>query len=337
MKIRLIFLTMIFLLLSSCFSEERYDNSMKGNFDALWRILDEKYCFFEEKGIDWDDIYDRYAYRIEEEMGREALFGVMSEMLAELKDGHVNLVAPFDQSRYWNWYLDHPANFDKEIIENDNYLGRDYKIASGLKYKVLMDNIGYVYYGSFMSGIGEGNLHEVIKNMLFCDGIIIDVRDNGGGELTNSEVFISGFLEKETLVGYMIHKTGKGHSDFSNPYEIKVKPYKGYTYLNKVVVLTNRSCYSAANDFVSAMKSVPNAKIIGDRTGGGGGLPFTSELPNGWGIRFSASPRLNAQKEHIESGVDPNIVVHMKDEDKRKGLDTIIEEARKYIKQNKIY
>lgn len=332
-KFRLILtISTICLLMSSCFSEDKFDNSRKGNFNALWQILDERYCFFEYKDVDWDEVYTRYSSRIEEQMSREALFGVMKEMLDELKDGHVNLVTPFDQSRYWKWFEDYPKNFDVDIIENDNYLGTDYKIASGLKYKVLMDNVGYVYYSSFSSGVGEGNLHEVIANMLSCDGIIIDIRNNGGGQLSNGETFISGFIREELSVGYMMHKTGKGHNDFSKPFELKVKPYTGYSYQKRVVVLTNRKCYSAANDFVSAMKSVPTVTIMGDKTGGGGGMPFSSELPNGWGVRFSASPRLDAQMEQIEFGVEPDIEVQMTDEDKQKGLDTIIEAAREYLK-----
>lgn len=333
MKYKILIIILIGLLSFSCFHEDKFENSRKGNFDALWHILDERYCFFDYKEIDWDEVYARYSPRIKEEMSKEALFDVMKEMLAELKDGHVNLGSAFDVTRYEDWYADYPKNFDIDIIESDRYLGRDYKIASGLKYKVLMDNIGYVYYGSFSSGIGTGNLHEVISKMLTCDGIIIDVRNNGGGQLSNSETFISGFLKEETLVGYMLHKTGKGHNDFSEPYAIKVKPYEGYAYMKKVVVLTNRRCYSAANDFVSAMKYAPNVVIMGDWTGGGGGMPFTSELPNGWSIRFSASPRLNADMEHIEFGVEPDIEVNMSDEDKEKGLDTIIEQARSYIKE----
>ena len=39
----LILLTVV--LFSSCIGEEEYDNSPQGNFDALWTIIDEKYCF----------------------------------------------------------------------------------------------------------------------------------------------------------------------------------------------------------------------------------------------------------------------------------------------------
>ena len=72
------------------------------------------------------------------------------------------------------------------------------------------------------------------------------------------------------------------------------------------MLLINRHSYSATNDFVNAMRYFPNVTLVGDKTGGGSGLPFSSELPNGWGVRFSASPHLDADKQHIEFGIDPD-------------------------------
>lgn len=332
MKFRLTLVAFIIsLLFSSCFSEDKFENSRKGNFDALWQLLDERYCFFDAKDVDWDEVYSRYAPRVSEDMSREALFELMDEMLKELKDGHVNLSSPFNVARYTDWYDDYDRNFYIDLIEHENYLGRDYKIASGLKYKVFKDNVGYIYYNSFSSGVGSGNLNEVLKYLLTCDGIIIDVRNNGGGMLTNSEKLASPFMKEETLVGYMLHKTGKGHNDFSKPYKKTVKPFEGLSYLKKVVVLTNRRTYSAANDFVSAMKYAPNVKIFGDRTGGGGGMPFSSELPNGWSVRFSASPMLDAEMNHIEFGIEPDKEYKITEEDRNKHIDPIIEAAREYI------
>lgn len=80
------------------------------------------------------------------------------------------------------------------------------------------------------------------------------------------------------------------------------------------------------------MRCFPNVTLVGDKTGGGSGLPFSSELPNGWGVRFSASPHLDAQKQHIEFGIDPDKKVDMSKEDENNDLDTIIEEARKMLK-----
>lgn len=333
MKYKLITLVLISLIMTSCFKEDDVSNdSKKGNFEALWKIMDEKYCFFAYKDVDWNEVHDRYAVRIHENMTNDALFVVLGEMLAELKDGHVNLYATHDVARYWKWFEDYPDNFDEKIQKN--YLGTDYSIASGLKYKKLEDNIGYIYYSSFSSGLGEGNIDQVLSRLAVCDGIIIDVRNNGGGLLTNSDKLASRFFNEKTLTGYILHKKGKGHNDFSSPYSTYVEPPTDrIRYQKKVVVLTNRKCYSATNDFVNMMTYAPNATIVGDKTGGGGGLPTSSEIPNGWSVRLSASPMLNAEKEQIEFGIDPDVKVDMTEEDMQKGIDTIIEEARKIIKE----
>lgn len=329
----IVFLLMtLSLLMTSCSDDLSFENNPEGNFDALWNILDQNYCFFEYKNIDWDEVYKKYRARVKNDMDNDALFKLMGRMLEELKDGHVNLIASHDMSRYWNWSQDYPANFDSSLLSN--YLGNDFSIAGGMRYKILEDNVGYIYYGSFSNDVGHGNLSQIINRMAICKGIIIDIRSNGGGSLTNVERIASRFFNEKTLVGYIIHKTGKGRNDFSDYYPKHIDSYNGLRFQKPVVVLTNRGCYSAANDFVNVMKHAPNATIIGDKTGGGSGLPFSSELPNGWSVRFSASPMFNVQKEHIEFGIDPDIKVSLSESDRAKEKDSIIEKAREVIKNS---
>lgn len=317
--------------LNSCIREEAYDNSPQGNFEALWKIIDEQYCFLDYKQIDWNDIHDRYARRISPSMSHTGLFEVLGDMLAELKDGHVNLYSTFNSARYWDWYLDYPRNFSEAVVEK--YLGRSYYIAGGLKYRILEDNIGYIYYGDFSNGFGEGNLDEVLAHLSICNGLILDVRNNGGGNLTYAERLAARFTNEKVLTGYIQHKTGKGHSDFSEPYPIYLEPSNSIRWQKPVVVLTNRHAYSATNEFINMMSQLPNITLLGDKSGGGAGLPFTSELPNGWTVRFSASPHLNAQKEHIEFGIDPDIHLDMDLEEAAKGIDTLIEKARQLLNE----
>lgn len=321
---------LLLFIASSCIREDEYANNSQGNFDALWTIIDEKYCFLEYKQINWDSIYTVYQKHLTANMSNDDLFNVLGDMLANLKDGHVNLYSAGDQARYWSWYEDYPRNFNESIVED--YLGTDYRIAGGAKYKILDDNVGYIYYEAFANAIGNGNLDEILKFMAICNGIIIDVRNNGGGNLSNSSTFASRFTNEKTLTGYIRHKTGKGHNDFSDPVAIYLEPSSSIRWQKKVVVLTNRHSYSATNDFVNSMRYLPLVTILGDKTGGGSGMPFSSELPNGWSVRFSASPHFDAEMNQIEFGIDPDIKVDMLSRDEDKGIDTMIEAARSLLK-----
>ena len=320
-------------LLGSCVDTEEYPNTPHGNFEALWKIIDEHYCFFDYKqheyGLDWSTIYNKYNVRAKDGINREQLFEILTDMLAELKDGHVNLSTAFDYGRYWSWFEDYPTNFSDSLQRR--YLGTDYRISSSMRYTILDDNIGYVYYGSFENNIGEGNLDEVISHLLLCNGLILDIRNNGGGMLTNAEKLAARFCHEKTLVGYQQHKTGKGHNDFSKMEEQYLEPSSNLRWQKNVVVLTNRHVYSAANEFVKYMKNFPRVKTVGDKTGGGAGMPFSSSLPNGWTVRFSACPMYDSQRQSTEFGIEPDYVVSLTDEDFNRGKDTLIEFARKLL------
>ena len=213
----------------------------------------------------------------------------------------------------------------------DKYLGNDYKIAAGVKYRILDDNIGYILYESFINGFGEGNLDDVFHYMRLCNGLIIDVRSNGGGYLTYAERLSSRFTNEQILVGYNSHKTGPGHHDFSQPEAEYLKPSEGIRWQKKAIVLTNRGCFSATNTFVRNMKECPLVTILGDRTGGGGGMPFTSEIPIGWSVRFSACPSYDARMQQIEFGIEPDVTCSLNPKDVEEGHDTLIDTARQML------
>jgi hypothetical protein len=318
------------LVLTSCIDEDEYPNTPEGNLEALWRIIDEHYCFLDYKheayGLDWNQVYQKYRPRVNANMSKAQLFEVLADMLGELRDGHVNLSAAHDYSRYWSWRENYATNFSDSLLRR--YLGTDYRIAAGIDYRVLDDNTGYVRYDDFTNAIGDGNLDEVMIHLMHCSGLIIDIRGNGGGLLTNAEKLASRFCNETTHVGYYRHKTGPGHNEFSLKEKRYLHPASGIRWQKPVVVLTNRQVFSAANEFVMYMKELPRVTIVGDHTGGGAGMPFNSSLPNGWNIRFSAVPMYDASGHSCEFGIEPDYYVSMTDEDFARGRDTIIEYAR---------
>ncbi|MDR1408405.1 MAG: S41 family peptidase [Tannerella sp.] len=321
------------LSLAGCEKTDVYTMDPETNFEALWRIIDEHYCFFEYKNVDWDEVHAKYGRQVSDTLDKYELFDLLGDMLSELKDGHTNLISSFDVARYWDWYENYPRNFNENI--HNSYLGTDYKITGGAKYRRLAgDRIGYMYYGSFSSSISDSGLNEMFMYFKDCKGMIIDVRENGGGSLSYSERIASRFLDEDIVAGYIMHKTGPGHSDFSPLYPIELKPSQYTRWLRPVVVLTNRHSYSATNDFVNKMRYLPQVVVMGDRTGGGSGLPFNSELPNGWRVRFSASPMLDVEKICTEDGIEPDVRVIMQPDDIDKGRDTLIETAIDLLLKN---
>lgn len=337
MKHRLSLLILSLLLFTGCITEDVATDTRRGNFETLWQLFDERYCFFdykaEEYGLDWRKVYEDYAVRVDEQMTEEQLFEVLSELCSELRDGHVNLVTPYGTSRYGAWFDDYPANYS-DTLERC-YLGRteEYRSSGALKYKILTDNVGYIRCSSFENNFGDGTLHEMMRYLALCNGLILDIRNNGGGMLTAAEKLASLFVNEKTLAGYIMHKTGPAHAAFSAPEPLYVEPFEGLRWQKPVVVLVNRRTYSAANSFTMYLKGMPHVTILGDYTGGGSGMPLMSELPNGWSVRFSACPMLDRNGNHTELGIAPDVEADITSEDFQRSIDTLIETARTLLKQ----
>lgn len=333
LNIPAIFTTLLMIISGGCHSLESWDNDIYGNFDALWTILDEHYCFFEEKGIDWEETGRRYRAKITADTDQKELFAICADMLDELKDGHTNLISWFNVSYYRKWWSDYPENFDWRLIQ-EHYLDFDYVTGNGMNYKKLADDqVGYVYFSSFAYNISHSFVNEMLLSMKDCKGLILDIRNNGGGNLTSADDLLSHFINEKTLGGYITHKTGPGHSDFSEPYPYYIEPVVGVRWLKPVIVLTNRHTFSAANNFTAMAKALPHVYIAGAQTGGGSGAPFSSEIPCGWGVRFSASPIYDAEMNLTESGVAPTegFEVAMDKEAALSGHDTILDFAIRLI------
>lgn len=326
------------LLCLSCLSSEEYEATNRGNFEALWQVLDEHYCFFDYKhqeyGLDWEEVRQRYEPQIKEDLPKGALYQILSKMTFELRDGHCSLATPSDVASYAQWYEAFPMNFSDSL--QHKYLGNqgEYRITCGMRYRVLRDNIGYVRCPSFDTGMGDGNLHEIFDYLGPCDALIIDIRNNGGGKLTSASTLAGAFVNETRTLAYIRHKTGKAHNDFSEPQPMNVSPSMGLRWQKPVVVLTNRRSYSAANTFALFMHTL-GIPLIGDKTGGGSGMPFNAELPEGWSIRFSACPMTDLNGNDVEFGIEPDHHVDITSEDYQRSIDTILEYALDYLAKNK--
>lgn len=337
--LHIIILAFLAVGLASCDKDLEIDNDVDNNFNQLWSIIDQRYSLFTYKQDtikDWNEVHDEYLFKARQCHTMEELFYVFGDMLNELKDGHVNLVSTFDCSRY-----DFTAGYEDNLITNvlfsSRYLGSDYRRVGGLYYKVINNRYGYIYYPSFSSTVADSYLNNILTYFAKMDGVIIDIRGNGGGQVSYVDLFASHFVGEKTLVGYWQRKTGTAHDALSSPQAIYVEPTDGVRYTSHpVVLLTNRGSYSASNAFAMYMKAIPNVTLMGDVTGGGSGLPESNELPCGWTLRYSSTTYLDVEKKCVDGGVSPDYSVSLdKQQAYLNNIDSIIETACKYIDSKK--
>lgn len=300
------------------------------NFEALWTEVNEGYAFFDYKNINWDSVYNVYRPKVKDTTNVFQLYDIMADMLFALRDGHVNLQAGFNRSRNWQWFLDYPPNFDDDILLRNYW--KDQQWYTGALIHVDMGDVGYIRYPNFSSRISGSEIDFVLARFDKKKGIILDLRDNGGGFSDLPLLLASRFATKKTLGYRFAVKNGPAHGDFSDPIDVFLEPEGRKQFTKPVIILTNRSCYSATNFFVAIMKQFPQVKTIGDWTGGGGGTPASGELPNGWIVRYSSTQTFTPDGFNIENGIPPDIKVDLTEADRAQGKDSILERALAELK-----
>lgn len=300
-------------------------------FEHLWEDLNRRYAFFELKGVDWDEMYERFKAEIHPEIEDENLFEVLSDMLYELQDGHVNLTSDVFNSRTWEWYRDFPSNYS-EITILAHYLAMGREHTGPLRFSKRREVL-YVDYRSFADVLTDRDLDSLANLAQGMKGVILDIRNNGGGNLSNAYKLASCFAPVRTEFARQRWKRGPGRDDFSDWTSMYIGPRTGSVFAGPVIVLTNRRSYSASSFFAQMMRSLPHVRLLGDRTGGGGGTPAFGELPNGWIYRFSSTQTIDLEGLQMEEGVPVDYEVRMRRNDEISGRDTLIEEAIRLLEQ----
>ena len=325
------------VLLASC--EKAFirngDESATAVFEYLWNRVDSQYSLFDVKAVDWDSIHEVYRQKVTDGMSDDSLFRVLATMLNTLNDGHVNLIAPFDISRSEEIFL---QTYGRRNIEPNivmlNYLGPNYHSAGGFAYNGLRgDSVVYIRYSSFSNSAATATLNIILKRYPKAEGIVLDLRQNGGGSVENVWNILALMPARHDHLYTTQIKSGPAHDAFSEAERVYSSFDNGdyEPYRKTVVVLTDRGSYSATSFFALCTKAYDNMITLGDTTGGGLGLPSGGELPNGWLYRFPVTRTIAPDGRNYENGVPPDSVVMLEAAATAAGRDNVIETAAEII------
>lgn len=161
--------------------------------------------------------------------------------------------------------------------------------------------IGYIKLTNFAANSYE-QFKETLESLESDDieSLIIDLRDNTGGQLRIVDNIVSLFIDEKNVI-YQMKEKGKITKYYSHGNNNRKYP---------IVVLVNENSASASELMTGALKEVYNATVIGVNTYGKGTAQEVRTLENGEQYKFTTREWLTAKGNSIEKvGIEPNIKV----------------------------
>ena len=223
-----------------------------------------------------------------------------------------------------------------ELVRNDGT-----KIEATLSRKVvgasptatvrtLPSGFTYLRFSSF-SGTVRGRVVEAIRANKSAPGLIIDLRNNGGGAAAMVEEIADQLLTKKTEVGQIVTRTGQPVRLFGFAVENLKRTLDGTpdAYDKPVVVLINGSSASASELLAGWFQDIGRVKVVGQRSCGclQGYLGYAS-VPGGAELAYSEIGMISMKGHRIEQkGVIPDIEIPLTAEDLRSNRDRSLEAA----------
>ncbi|MFJ4819916.1 S41 family peptidase [Streptomyces sp. NPDC088801] len=303
-------------------------------FDVFWHSFAENYPFFAAKGVDWQDVRDRYRPKVHQDTTREELFGIFSDMVRPLHDAHVAVQdgervfaqvrpgteppSPELDSKVKKFITErdlkhapYRQDFANGRITYADLPGR----ASGQGYLRISGFGGYAPDGSpYPAHLAE--LDRALDTILTSDrarrlnGLIIDLRINGGG----SDALGIHIAERLTDTPYVAYaKRARNHPTdpdrHTRPEPIRVVPADGPRYTGPIAVLTGGSTVSAGETFTQALIDRPGGTIrVGRPTQGVFSDVMARNLPGGMTAWLPNEEFLNRSgRTYDGSGIPPHI------------------------------
>lgn len=187
-------------------------------------------------------------------------------------------------------------------------------VQHSVEHKMMDGNIGYIRISSFIETTGD-DFKEALKDIegKSAKGLILDLRDNGGG-LVNSCVEVADEFLDEGVVAY-VEDRNKNRTD----YEAK----DGKTDL-KTVVLVNENSASASEILAAALKD-NGFDLVGQTTYGKGVIQSTAELEDGSALKLTIMQYFSPDGNAInKKGVEPDYKVK---NEENSGSDTQMKKA----------
>lgn len=230
----------------------------------------------------------------------------------------------------------------REVIEasfNPIDVNEKIDIKKFISSEILEGNLGYLRISSWSSKVQmDGrNIADFVDDELEAlrsvSGLIIDVRDNSGGDSSLAYRLAGRFLDEQQVYASAFVK-GEDSDEFKKE-EFTVDPLE--PRIDKpVVILTGPRCLSSNELFILMLKDTGHAITVGETTGGGSGNPKTFSLRLGekeYNLNVPRWRLIRNDGQKLENiGIEPDAEIKMTIQDVIENKDPAIEKAVDYLR-----
>jgi len=208
--------------------------------------------------------------------------------------------------------------------------------TSRLSSNLLPSGYAYLKFDGFREGIAK-EIKPVLEKFKDAPGLIIDLRNNGGGEVPEARKIAGYFFNEKVFFGRGISRTGKPISILGGLRKIPLEAYVGepggQIYSKPVVILTSGRTGSVAESFTEGLKENNRATVVGSQSCGCVNIfNDTIRVKGGGELQVSDLGYASPKGHKLEGiGVTPDEVVALKLSDLRNRRDAWIEEAEGFL------
>ena len=326
----------LILIISSCenlLNQDELYPSQREVFQYYWDDFDQYYVGFEQRGVNWDSVYISSMQRIDSGLSQDQFFDLLKSITLNFEDIHVALVGG-NESVFFT-----PVTLGRRRVkELDRSINDLNKVGDLLEHTIIASDIAYLRVPSF-SGRFDVSEFTVVDDIIpdwnnQTQGLILDLRLNGGGEYSNGKALASRFIDHELLYARHNKRNGSDHGDFTEYFQDVLAPDGEEAYLKPIVLLTNGLTGSAAELFAQALRCRERVLIVGEPTSGGLGINNWRELPNGWNYRITMTLVEDCQGSiHEGVGITPDFFDTISYADSTANVDSQLRAAVSLIKQ----
>lgn len=186
---------------------------------------------------------------------------------------------------------DHEYTMKRRKVENPT-----------VEYKMLSDNIGYIAVSSFYEVTAKQFIDAVGElNVQGMEGLIVDLRDNGGG-LLDIAVEMLDFMLPEGKIVYTKDKDGNIIESYNSTAEQQ--------FTKPLVLLVNGYSASASEIFAGAIKDYGIGTLVGTTTYGKGIVQRLFPLDDGSAVKVTIAKYFTPNGNDIHKvGIEPDVEV----------------------------